>query len=316
MKPNSPRLALTCGDPAGIGPEIIARWLDANPAQAATVAVIGHGAWLKTLAAKFPKLTTHAVGDELALPPTGQPSLDGARIALAAMTRAAAGTRSGEFSGVVSGPVSKSWLQKIGFTFPGQTEFFAAAWGGEPTMAFCGGRLRVVLATWHIPLAAVPAALTPAVMRRAVESAAALAGKLNARIGVCGLNPHAGEDGLLGTEERDTLDPLLDVLRQTYPGLSRCLPSDTVFVRALRGEFDVVIALYHDQGLAPLKALEFDQAVNVTLGLPFVRTSPDHGTAYDLAGKGTASYRSFSRAVEIAHELIAARKMQEPACRR
>ncbi len=307
MTNNQKRLALTCGDQEGIGPEITAHWLGKNPAEAETCAVIGPKAWGEKLVASHPALRAVAVGENEPAVVAGQPSLSSARVALAAMQRAAEGVKAGEFSGVVSGPVSKSWLQKVGFTFPGQTEFFAHVWDGEPTMAFCGGRLRVVLATWHIPLRAVAAALTPEVMRRAVESAVVLTGKTAPRIGVCGLNPHAGEDGLLGTEERDTLDPMRGELRKTFPGLSRCLPGDTVFVRALRGEFDVVIALYHDQGLAPLKVLEFDEAVNVTLGLPFVRTSPDHGTAFEIAGKGIASFSSFARAVDVARELIARR---------
>jgi 4-hydroxythreonine-4-phosphate dehydrogenase len=121
---------------------------------------------------------------------------------------------------------------------------------------------------------------------------------------VCGLNPHAGEAGLLGSEERDIIDPILAELRRTHPGLSRCEPGDTLFGRQLRGEFDVVIALYHDQGLAPLKVIDFDEAVNVTLGLPHVRTSPDHGTAYGIAGQGVASSRSFANAVAVAYRLI------------
>ena len=130
------------------------------------------------------------------------------------------------------------------------------------------------------------------------------------RIGVCGLNPHAGEDGLLGTEERDVIDPLLARLREEFPGLSRSEPGDTLFARSLRGEFDVVVALYHDQGLAPLKTVDFDEAVNVTLGLPHVRTSPDHGTAFGIAGKGRASVTSFANAVSVARRLIKARRGQ------
>ena len=125
------------------------------------------------------------------------------------------------------------------------------------------------------------------------------------RIGVCGLNPHAGEGGLLGEEERDFLNPTLDRLRAEFPGVSRCEPADTLFARALRGEFDVIVALYHDQGLAPLKAVDFDEAVNVTLGLPFVRTSPDHGTAFGLAGQGKARTTSFANAVTVARRLVA-----------
>jgi 4-hydroxythreonine-4-phosphate dehydrogenase len=177
-------------------------------------------------------------------------------------------------------------------------------------MAFCGGRLRVVLLTWHIALREVPARLTRAAFERSARAAEALVraeGIAQPRIAVCGLNPHAGEGGLLGDEEITTIDPILDGLRGEFPGLSRALPGDTVFARQLRGEFDAVIALYHDQGLAPLKTVDFDEAVNVTLGLPFVRTSPDHGTAFGIAGRGVASATSFTNAVTVARRLIAIR---------
>jgi len=209
--------------------------------------------------------------------------------------------------------VSKDRLARIGYAYPGQTEFFAARWGGEPTMAFCGGRLRVVLLTWHIPLREVPSQLTEVNIVRAVRAADELAraeGIAQPRIGVCGLNPHAGEGGMLGTEERDILDPALDRLRGIFPRLSRSEPSDTIFGRSLRGEFDVIVALYHDQGLAPLKTIDFDEAVNVTLGLKHVRTSPDHGTAFGIAGKGVASSRSFANAVTVARRLIKLRSGQ------
>ncbi|HTZ19885.1 MAG TPA: 4-hydroxythreonine-4-phosphate dehydrogenase PdxA [Opitutaceae bacterium] len=301
-------LAFTCGDPAGVGPEIVAAWLQAHPAETGEVAVIGPARWLASLPVKGAKI---AVGlDEFVATP-GQPTGEGALVAWAAMERAAAGCAAGEFGGVVTGPVSKDQLARIGYAFPGQTEFFAARWGGEPTMAFCGGQLRVVLLTWHIPLRAVPAQLTVANFTRAVRAAEALCRAelptlpSHPRIGVCGLNPHAGEAGLLGAEERDIIDPILGELRRTHPGLSRCEPGDTLFGRQLRGEFDVVIALYHDQGLAPLKVIDFDEAVNVTLGLPHVRTSPDHGTAYGIAGQGVASPRSFTNAVAVARRLIA-----------
>ncbi|HRJ47971.1 MAG TPA: 4-hydroxythreonine-4-phosphate dehydrogenase PdxA, partial [Opitutaceae bacterium] len=231
--------------------------------------------------------------------------------AWAAMERAAAGCAAGEFAGVVTGPVSKARLAAIGYEFPGQTEFFAARWGGEPVMAFCGGRLRVVLATWHVPLVEVPQLLGPRLLQRTVTAADALAkseGVPAPRIGVCGLNPHAGEDGRLGEEERDFLNPCLAKMQPAYPGLSLCQPADTLFARALNGEFDVVIALYHDQGLAPLKTVDFDEAVNLTLGLPFVRTSPDHGTGFAIAGRGRASPRSFANAVAVARRQIAFRR--------
>ncbi len=303
----SAKLAFTCGDPAGVGPEIIASWLAARPGEAADVAVIGPAKWLETLPAAGAKV---AVGLEEFVARPGRPDGEGALVAWAAMERAAAGCKAGEFSGVVTGPVSKAALAAIGYEFPGQTEFFAAKWGGDPVMAFCGGKLRVVLATWHVPLHEVARLLGPHLLHRTVAAAAALAraeGIAAPRIGVCGLNPHAGEGGLLGYEEKDLLDPALDHLRAEFPGLSSCQPGDTLFARALRGEFDVVVALYHDQGLAPLKVIDFDEAVNVTLGLPFVRTSPDHGTAYGIVGQGKASPRSFANAVTVARRLIKSR---------
>lgn len=309
------KLAFTCGDPAGVGPEIIAAWLSKQGAAAKDIAVIGPLGWLATLDTPAEKI---AVGLEDFSATPGHPSAAGALVAWAAMERAAAGCISGEFSGVVTGPVSKERLAAIGYEFPGQTEFFAARWGGEPVMAFCGGRLQVVLATWHVPLSAVAPLLELKLLRHTVAAADQLARIFSPgaggsspgsvpRIGVCGLNPHAGEGGLLGTEERDFLNPALTTLRQEFPGLSLCQPGDTLFARALRGEFDVIIALYHDQGLAPLKVIDFDEAVNVTLGLPFIRTSPDHGTAFSLAGRGQASDRSFTNAVSVAQRLIKSR---------
>ncbi len=300
----SARLAFTCGDPAGVGPEIVAAWLAAHADEAPDVTVIGPARWLAALGTAAQKIP---VGLEEFYATPGQPTGESSLVAWAAMERAAAGCRNGEFAGVVTGPVSKAGLANIGYAFPGQTEFFAARWGGDPVMAFCGGRLRVVLATWHVPLHQVARLLGPHQLHRTVMAAAALAraeGIASPRIGVCGLNPHAGEKGLLGYEEKDFIDPALDHLRAEFPRLSSCQPGDTLFARALRGEFDVVVALYHDQGLAPLKAIDFDEAVNVTLGLPFVRTSPDHGTAFGLAGQGKASPRSFANAVNVARRLI------------
>ncbi len=298
------KLAITCGDPAGVGPEIIAAWLAAHTAEAPQVAVIGPAQWLATLDTLAKKI---AVGLENFSATPGQPSGEGALLAWAAMERAAAGCKDGEFAGVVTGPVSKAELAKIGYSFPGQTEFFAARWGGEPVMAFCGGRLRVVLVTWHVPLHQVAKLLGPHRLHRAIAAAAALAkaeGIAAPRIGVCGLNPHAGEGGLLGEEERDFINPALVHFRTEFPTLTLCEPADTLFARALRHEFDVIVALYHDQGLAPLKAVDFDEAVNVTLGLPHVRTSPDHGTAFGIAGKGVARATSFTNAVTVAWRLI------------
>jgi 4-hydroxythreonine-4-phosphate dehydrogenase len=303
-------LAFPCGDPAGVGPEIIATWLAAHASEAADVAVIGPARWLEALPSCGAKIAV-GLGDFAAIP--GKPDGDGALVAWAAMERAAAGCAAGEFSGVVTGPVSKERLAAIGYEFPGQTEFFAARWGGEPVMCFCGGRLRVALATWHVPLCEVPQLLGPQLLHRTIAAADQLARAdcvAAPRIGICGLNPHAGEGGLLGFEERDFLNPALERMRGEFPGLSLCQPGDTIFGRALRGEFDVVVALYHDQGLAPLKVIDFDEAVNVTLGLPHVRTSPDHGTAFGIAGQGKASARSFTNAVTVARRLINLRTRQ------
>jgi 4-hydroxythreonine-4-phosphate dehydrogenase len=305
--PLNQKIAITCGDPAGIGPEIIASWLASNPAEADSVAVIGPERWLSSLPAGPQKIAAGVEG-YAAVP--GQPDGEASLVAWAALERAAALCVSGECAGVVTAPISKERMAAIGWTFPGHTEFFAARWGGEPTMAFCGGRLRVALVSWHIPLREVPASLTLSAIARAVAAADELAraeGVAAPRIGVCGLNPHAGEGGLIGTEERDTIDPILDGLRPRFPGLSRTQPADTLFGRQLRGEFDVSVALYHDQGLGPLKVIDFDESVNVTLGLTHVRTSPDHGTAFAIAGKGTASARSFTNAVTVARRLIRAR---------
>ncbi len=305
------RLAFTCGDPAGVGPEIIATWLATHSEAARDVTVIGPARWLATLSAGAAKHIAVGPADYAAV--AGRPDEAGARVAIAAMEAAAEGCRTGAWAGVVTGPVSKAELARVGYRYPGQTEFFAARWGGEPVMAFCGGRLRVVLATWHLPLSEVARNLGPELLRRTVAAADQLAraeGIAAPRIGVCGLNPHAGEDGLLGEEERDFIDPALGKLRIVFPGVSLCQPGDTLFGRALRGEFDVVIALYHDQGLAPLKVVDFNEAVNVTLGLPFVRTSPDHGTAFGIAGRGVASGTSFANAVTVARRLINARAAQ------
>lgn len=299
------RIAITCGDPAGVGPEIVAGWLEDPDRRATPAHLIGPASWLDTLpdAAGIEKVVVGS-GEYRAV--LGKPTEAGAEVARLALEEAAAGCIEGRYDGVVTAPVSKIWMQRVGFNFPGQSEFFAARWAGEPSMAFTGGQLRVVLATWHIPLSAVPEAVTFDVLRNAVVRADWLGraeGVGTPRIAVCGLNPHAGEGGLLGTEEVDRIDPWLDQLRAEFPGVSGTLPGDTVFGRMLKGHFDVIVALYHDQGLAPLKTVEFDTAVNVTLGLSHIRTSPDHGTGFDIAGKGVAQPDSFRNAVAVAMRL-------------
>lgn len=307
--PTNPRIAITCGDPAGVGPEIIEAWVRSRPAILADCVIIGPQRWLDTTC-EGREAGAVAVGPPSFAAKLGKPSIAGARMALEAMRVAAAGCRDGLWDAVVTGPVSKEQCARVDPGFVGQTEFFAEEWDGTPTMAFSGGKLRVVLATWHIPLAKVPRALSPAVIERAVRRAFGLCravGVRRPRVAVCGLNPHAGEGGLLGSEEKSRLNPIVARLARTHRGLvPECVPGDTAFARALRGEFDAVVALYHDQGLAPLKAVDFDSSVNITLGLPWVRTSPDHGTAYSIAGQGRADPTSFRNAVSIAARLAPA----------
>ena len=293
-------LAITCGDPAGVGPELVEGWLRSHPAQAAEVVPIGPADWIARL------------GQGLAVAPAdfvtrpGQPDEAGQLIALEAMELAARGTTGGRFAAVVTGPVNKHGLAGVGYPFPGQTEFFAHRWGGEPVMAFAGGRMTVALVTWHIPLADVPRALDAASLRRTVLALLALRRKLGdarPRIAVCGLNPHAGEGGLLGKEDDALLRPAIEALRAEGHDVVGPLPGDTVFHRHLQGEFAAVAAIYHDQGLAPLKAVDFSTSANLSLGLRHVRTSPDHGTAYELAGRGRADRGSFDSAVRLARLL-------------
>lgn len=295
-------LALTCGDPAGVGPELIESWLRENPARAADVVPIGPARWIARLG------HGQAVGPADYEARLGQPDEAGQLIALEAMEFAARGTTGGRFGAVVTGPVNKKGLADVGYTFPGQTEFYAHRWGGEPVMAFAGGKMTVALATWHIPLKSVAETLTGADIRRTALALIALRRKLGdarPRIAVCGLNPHAGEGGLLGSEDDAIIRPAVESLRAEGHDVIGPLPGDTVFHRHLQGEFDAVVATYHDQGLAPLKAIDFSTSANLSLGLKHVRTSPDHGTAYALAGKGLADRGSFDAAVRLASALSA-----------
>lgn len=295
-------LAIPCGDPAGVGPDLIAAWLQAHPAQADSVVPIGPADWIARIGRGL------AVGPAGYVSHPGRPDETGQLIALEAMELAARGTTGGRFAAVVTGPVNKKRLAEVGYPFPGQTEFFAARWGGEPVMAFAGGKMTVGLVTWHLPLADVPRALDAAAVRRTVLALIALRQKLGdarPRVAVCGLNPHAGEGGLLGSEDAAILAPTVAALRAEGHDVSGPWPGDTVFHRHLRGDFDAVAASYHDQGLAPLKTVDFATSANLSLGLKHVRTSPDHGTAYELAGTGRADRGSFDSAVRLARLLSA-----------
>tara|TARA_Y100000588_G_scaffold126655_1_gene138851 strand:+ start:24146 stop:25129 length:984 start_codon:yes stop_codon:yes gene_type:complete len=298
-------LAVTCGDPAGVGPEVIIDWAKANRGEKNSYVFLGPENWMGELRSLGYGGQSLGLSNYRAIP--GKPERCGSLIAIDAMMKAAQGCLDGKYCGVVTGPVSKELLRENGFNHPGQTEFFAEQWSGVPVMGFAGKQLKVVLATWHVPLHGVFEDLSPVKLIRAVSQADFLArasGANSPRIAVCGLNPHAGENGLLGQDELEWIDPLLDDLRNKFPGVSSALPADSLFWGARRGKFDVVVALYHDQGLIPVKTLEFDEAVNVGLGLPFIRTSPGHGTGFSIAGTGKARCTSFSRSVEVAWQLF------------
>jgi 4-hydroxythreonine-4-phosphate dehydrogenase len=286
-------IALTLGDPAGIGPEIVDAALASGK-----------------LPAQF---NYRVVGERIG--EAGKPNEVTARSALNALEEAATLAKTGEVAAVVTGPVSKARLQEIGFRFPGQTEFFADRWK-SPNHAMCltGGKLTVALVTAHIPLKDVSASLHPAEIVRVGGLLATFLGRMSPktpRIAVAGLNPHAGEGGVLGVEEIQLIVPAVTALQAQHGDIgafSGPFSPDTVFNRAVAGEFDGVLCMYHDQGLIPLKLHAFDQGVNVTLGLPFPRTSPDHGTAFDLAGEGLARPDSMIAAIQLAAKLVDAQQ--------
>jgi 4-hydroxythreonine-4-phosphate dehydrogenase len=237
---------------------------------------------------------------------------------IAMLTRAADGCRNGEFDALVTAPVQKSIIADAGIAFTGHTEFLAARAGCDVVMMLTapgegrfGGDLRVALATTHLPLAAVPAAITRELLVRTLrilcDDLIFRFGLAAPRIAVLGLNPHAGEGGHLGREEIDTIVPALEQMRAAGFDLAGPLPADTAFLPSQLVRFDAVLAMYHDQGLPVLKHAGFGHAINVTLGLPYIRTSVDHGTALDLAGKGKADASSLLAATELALKLAARR---------
>lgn len=301
-----PVIGITSGDPAGIGPEVVEGWLRTQSMPTDRLHVFGPGEWVGRIGNRYGVAGT-VLGPATFRPRPGRPDQVGAEIAWEALRSAADACRNGMLDAVVTAPISKAAMAEVGFPHPGHTEFFAETWGGEPVMAFTGSALRVALVTWHIPLSAVPQEVTPARLERSIRAIDWLAraeGIENPRIAVCGLNPHAGEGGLLGREEKDWINPFLEELAAGGIEVGPAQPADTVFGRMVNGAFDAVVALYHDQGLAPLKTVAFDQLVNVTLGLPHVRTSPDHGTAFDIAGQGLARHESLGEAVRVADRLV------------
>jgi 4-hydroxythreonine-4-phosphate dehydrogenase len=290
---NEPRIGITLGDCAGIGPEIVDLALNSNRiTRTADCKVIG----------KYPGSRP------------GNPTAETARAAAAALEEAVTLARRGELDAIVTGPIHKARMYEVGFKFPGQTEFFAERCSVKNfAMCLTGGKITVALVTAHLPLRKAARALEQSEI---VRVGLLLADFLNSRsissprIAVAGLNPHAGESGKLGCEEIEIIAPavaelnrLLLTSHQSQAAFTGPHSPDTVFHRAIEDEFDAVLCMYHDQGLIPLKLHAFYEGVNVTLGLPFPRTSPDHGTAFEIAGKGLARPDSMIAAINVAMEL-------------
>ena len=319
-----PRLAVTAGEPAGIGPELLIRL--AATSLAASLVAITDRHLLERAAARCGVAIelidddgsvqterrpgslrlrhTPLAADEL----PGRPDPRNARHVLDTLAEAADGCVAGRYDAVVTAPLQKSSINDAGIRFSGHTEFFAERAHADVVMMLASPELRVALATTHLPLAAVSAAITRAsltgTLRIVHAELRAKFGIAEPRIAVLGINPHAGEGGHLGHEEIDTLIPALDALRSEGMLLLGPLPADTAFVPAQRRHYDAVLAMYHDQALPVLKSEAFDRTVNLTLGLPFIRTSVDHGTALDLAGTGTADPASLIAAADMALTLI------------
>ncbi|HXJ22972.1 MAG TPA: 4-hydroxythreonine-4-phosphate dehydrogenase PdxA [Polyangia bacterium] len=311
MKP----IAISLGDPAGIGPEIVARALAERPD--AELLVFGDAGVLARAAAaagvpapaaaRVRGVTSLGAGD---ITP-GRPTDASGRAQLAYLTAATDAALACTVGALVTAPISKEWIARAGFSFPGHTEYLAARAGvREFAMMLAGPVLRVTVATTHVALRDVPQLLTVDGIASAIwltaDGLARRFGIARPRVAVAGLNPHAGEAGRFGDEEDRLVKPAIERARQRIAaaGLDATIDGplvpDAVFRQAAHGQFDAVVALYHDQGLIPLKLLHFDDGVNITLGLPFVRTSPDHGTAYDIAGTGKARPQSFLAALDLA----------------
>ena len=325
-------LALTIGDPSGIGPEIILQaWLERDRMAVPPFYVLADPALLEARADRLgwdvlfeistPAGATARFGAALPVVPLqskhadapGRPDPGNAAGTIESIDRAVADVHAGEAAAVVMAPIAKKPLYDAGFGFPGHTEylaFLASRLTGAivtPVMMLAGPTLRAVPVTIHIPLAQVPAALTTdgivVTCRIVARDLAVRFGLPSPRLAVSGLNPHAGEGGAMGYEDQSIIAPAIEALRAEGIDAFGPLPADTMFHPAARARYDAAVCMYHDQALIPAKALAFDETVNVTLGLPFIRTSPDHGTAFDIAGKGVARPDSLIEALKLARRL-------------
>ena len=321
-------LAVSLGDPAGVGPELFAEaWLRRDSEwlvpffitggrNVITAAALQRGLNLpiaeisdpSEAAACFDRALPVLAGDDGAYHP-GEPSRSGALLALASLTHAAQLVVERKAAALVTGPIAKSRLAEVGFAFPGQTEFVAAACGVAPedaVMLLAGPSLRAVPLTVHVSLAEVPQRLSTALIERRGRIVAQAMirdfGMAAPRLAFAALNPHAGEDGLMGDEEARLIAPAIAALQGAGIAATGPHPGDALFTPRARETYDVALCMYHDQALIPLKALDFDQGVNITLGLPIIRTSPDHGTAFGIAGQGVADPGATIAAIRMAGE--------------
>ncbi len=327
-------IAVSLGDPAGIGPEVTAKAWDARQARALppffavgdarSVSRVWRGPIAEitdprmaaaVFADALPVLTVEDAGEIV----PGSPDLEGARCALRSVELALGLVRTGAAAALVTGPVSKSQLYAIGFTHPGQTEFVAERCGiahANAVMLLAGPDLRVVPMTTHVPLAAVPGLLTiDLIVAKARATARGLQrnfGIARPRLAIAGLNPHAGENGALGREEIEVIEPAIALLRAEGLTVSGPHAADTMFHPRARAHYDVALCPYHDQALVPIKTLFFDDGVNMTLGLPIVRTSPDHGTAFGIAGQDRAVPGATIAAIAMASQAAAYRAAAAP----
>ncbi len=326
-------IAISLGDPAGVGPELIAEaWARRVDKQLPPFFVVGGwnllGEAARSRGLEIPAATISKPADamwmfEEALPvlgwekaeyQPGAPSRAGAELALASLDEACRLTNAGEAAALVTGPIAKARLAEVGFDHPGQTEFVAAACGvtaEDAVMMLAGPQLRTVPLTVHIALSEVPARLSAALIeRRARIVAAALQrdfGIARPRLAIAALNPHAGEEGRMGDEEARIIMPAVAALQAAGIDASGPHPADALFAPRARADYDAALCMYHDQALIPLKALDFDQGVNVTLGLPVIRTSPDHGTAFAIAGQNRADPGAMIAAIRMAGQCAARR---------
>lgn len=316
------RIAITCGEPAGIGAEAVIKALAARPAPTSEILLVGpHEVWSRAFDAAGRPKTCPATEIPIKTPPFewewGKINRDSATAALEAVKLAARMAMDGEADAIVTAPLTKEGLTLAGCDAPGHTELLGEITGSpSPRMLFHSGDMKVILVTTHLPLREVAGAITfdrvLSTIRAAHDGLTNDFGIPAPRIAVTGLNPHAGENGRLGSEEKEIIEPAVSAARALGIDAYGPFPADALFGRAGIDRYDIIVAMYHDQGLGPFKTLHMSDGVNVTMGLPIVRTSPDHGTAFPIAGKGAADPASTIMAIRTAEEIALRRKAMKP----